>query len=141
MFRFSGCSLLVLVLVLVLLRGARRGAAEDCSGDAFRSGSDDFVLDAADAVQDGATLLATHNVTVDEHCERFCCEDPRCNLALLEPRDADVDVYARTCVLFDCLHRNRFVCRFVNQAGYQSYMRQSMYQRYLSVPGEGASTN
>ncbi|KAM4712624.1 LOW QUALITY PROTEIN: kunitz-type protease inhibitor 1-like [Anableps anableps] len=124
-------------LVLVLLRGARRGSADDCSGGgAFRSGSEDFVLDAEDAVEGGAALLATHNVSVNTDCEMLCCQDPRCNLALLEPRAAGATDDTRTCVLFDCVHKNHFVCRFVNQAGYRSYIRKSVFQRYLAAPGE-----
>lgn len=133
MFRFCTSSL----LLLVLLRGAQRGAAEQCGGDAFVSGSENFVLDAKDAVEDGAALLDTQTVSVDEDCEALCCQDPRCNLALLEPRDGE----ERTCVLFNCVHKNRFVCQFVNQAGYESYIRRSMYRRYLEAPGEGANTN
>ncbi|KAK5622764.1 hypothetical protein CRENBAI_025123 [Crenichthys baileyi] len=131
MFRFCSSSL----LLLVLFGGAQRGAAANCS-DAFRSGSDDFVLDAKDAVERGAALLATHNVSANKDCESFCCRDPRCNLALLEPRDAKGTADTRTCVLFDCVHKKRFVCRFVNQDGYQSYMRESMFQRYLQAPGK-----
>ncbi|XP_007574785.1 kunitz-type protease inhibitor 1-like isoform X1 [Poecilia formosa] len=133
MFRFCTSSL----LLLVLLRGAQRGAAEQCEsgGDAFVSGSENFVLDAKDAVEDGAALLDTQAVSVDEECETQCCKDPRCNLALLEPRDEEAQD-TRTCVLFDCVHKNRFVCRFVNQAGYKSYIRRSTYQRYLEAPGE-----
>uniref|UniRef100_A0A3B4XV92 Serine peptidase inhibitor, Kunitz type 1 b n=1 Tax=Seriola lalandi dorsalis TaxID=1841481 RepID=A0A3B4XV92_SERLL len=100
---------LLLLLLLPLLR--RGGAAEDadCSGT-FRPGQEDFVLDAEDAVKEGAVLLATARVRSPEACERECCGKPRCNLALLEPQED-----MRTCVLFNCIHRNRFVCRFVNQ--------------------------
>ncbi|MEQ2238787.1 hypothetical protein ILYODFUR_036892 [Ilyodon furcidens] len=133
MFRFCSCSL----LLLVLFSGAQRGAAANCS-DAFRSGSDDFVLDAKDAVERGAALLATHNVSVNKDCETLCCRDPRCNLALLEPRDAKGTPDTRTCVLFDCVHKKRFVCRFVNQDGYHSYMRERMFQRYLQAPDRAA---
>ncbi|KAI3364693.1 hypothetical protein L3Q82_011471, partial [Scortum barcoo] len=123
--------LLLLPLLPLLLRPA--GAAEDahCSGD-FRSGQGDFVLDTEDAVKEGAALLATAHVHSAEGCERACCEDWRCNLALLEPRDPATD--NRTCALFDCVHRNRFVCRFVNQVGYQSYIRQTVFLRYLQGP-------
>ncbi|XP_054879022.1 kunitz-type protease inhibitor 1-like [Poeciliopsis prolifica] len=130
MFRFGTSSL----LLLVLLSCARRGAAEQCGGDAFVSGTENFVLDAKDAVEDGAALLGTQAVSVDEECETQCCKDPRCNLALLEPRDEEQET--RTCFLLDCVHKNRFVCRFVNQAGYKSYIRTSTHQRYLEAPGE-----
>uniref|UniRef100_A0A3Q2QYP3 Kunitz-type protease inhibitor 1-like n=1 Tax=Fundulus heteroclitus TaxID=8078 RepID=A0A3Q2QYP3_FUNHE len=130
MFRFCSSPLLLLLLVGLC------GAAEEC-GDDFRPGSDDFVLDTKDAVKDGAALLATHNVSIDEECETRCCNDPRCNVALLGPRDAGATEDTRTCVLFDCVHKNHFVCRFLKQAGYQSYLKRSVFQRYLKAPGEG----
>ncbi|KAM4529273.1 kunitz-type protease inhibitor 1-like [Fundulus diaphanus] len=130
MFRFCSSSLLLLVGLC--------GAAAEC-GDDFRPGSDDFVLDAKDAVKDGAALLATHNVSIDEECETRCCNDPRCNVALLGPRDVGATEDTRTCVLFDCVHKNHFVCRFLKQAGYQSYLRRSVFQRHLKAPGEGAA--
>lgn len=130
--------LLPLLLVLPLLRSG--GAAEDaeCSGT-FRFGEKDFVLDAEDAAKEGAALLDTAHVQSPEACKRACCVDSRCNLALLEPSDTGAAAAAnRTCVLFSCVHRNRFVCRFVNQAGYQSYIRDFVFRKYLEAPGESA---
>ncbi|XP_070781690.1 kunitz-type protease inhibitor 1-like isoform X2 [Enoplosus armatus] len=134
----SSSSLLLPLLFLLtppLLRSA--GAAEDtdCSG-IFRSGQEDFVLDAEDAVKEGAALLATAHVHSAEDCERACCGDQQCNLALLEPPGTGAE--NRTCVLFNCVHRNRFVCRFVNQAGYLSYIRRSVFLKHLQGPGEQA---
>uniref|UniRef100_A0A3B4XET7 Serine peptidase inhibitor, Kunitz type 1 b n=1 Tax=Seriola lalandi dorsalis TaxID=1841481 RepID=A0A3B4XET7_SERLL len=116
-------------------------ADADCSGT-FRPGQEDFVLDAEDAVKEGAVLLATARVRSPEACERECCGKPRCNLALLEPRGTGAAEAAakeedmRTCVLFNCIHRNRFVCRFVNQAGYLSYFRESVFLKHLEGPQE-----
>lgn len=120
----SSSSLVLLLLLLPPLLHAR------CAG--FRSGQDDFVLDTSDAVKEGAVLLATAHALSAEDCERVCCEDARCNLALLDPRDPATG--DRTCVLFDCEYRNQFVCRFVNQVGYQSYIRQEVFLRYLQGP-------
>lgn len=89
------------------------------------------MLDAVDAVKAGAALLATARVHTAEECEGACCTDSRCNLALLEPRGTEG---SHTCVLFSCIHRNRFVCRFVNQAGYRSYVRERVFQKYLEGP-------
>ncbi|KAG7233565.1 hypothetical protein INR49_006840 [Caranx melampygus] len=129
---------LPLLLLLPLLRCG--GAAEDadCSGS-FRPGQDNFVLDAEEAVKEGAVLLATARVPSPEACERECCGIPRCNLALLEPRGTEAatpDEDTRTCVLFNCIHRNRFVCRFVNQVGYRSYVRESVFLKHLGGPRE-----
>ena len=114
-------------------------AEEDavCGSGTFRSGQENFVLDAEDAVKAGAAMVATAHVQLEEECERACCEDSRCNLALLEPR---VNGNC-TCVLFNCVHRNRFVCRFVNKVGYRSYIRNSVYLKHLQGPrGESTTT-
>lgn len=128
----SSASLLLPLLLLPLLRPS--GAAGDaaCVGS-FRSGHQDFVLDAVHAVKEGAVLLATAYVQTKEDCERACCDDSQCNAVLLEPRGSAA-AENRTCVLFNCVHRNRFRCRFVNQAGYTSYIRQSVYAKYLQGP-------
>ncbi len=129
----SSSSPLLLPLILLLLWPT--GAAEDCSSGVFRSGQDNFVLDAEDAVKEGAALLATAHVRSAEACERACCDESPCNLALLEPRDTGAAAAEnQTCVLWNCVHRNRFVCRFVNQAGYRSYIRESVYQKHLQGP-------
>lgn len=127
MSKFSSSSLF---LLLALLRPG--AAAEDahCSG-AFLSGQDNFVLYTEDSVKEGAVLLETPSFSTDAECERACCKDPRCNLALLEPRGTAAE--NRTCVLFDCVQRNRFVCRFVSQDKYQSYIRRSVFQKYLGT--------
>ncbi|XP_061563004.1 kunitz-type protease inhibitor 1-like [Cololabis saira] len=140
--RLWGSSSLLLLLLLVPRSAAApedwedSEDSEECAdGGGFRSGKRDFVLDAEDAVRAGAAPLATARVPAAADCERMCCALPRCNLALLEPRAAPADE-ARTCALFDCVHRNRFVCRFVNREGYESFIRGSVYQTHLRGPGE-----
>ncbi|KAG7461423.1 hypothetical protein JOB18_035937 [Solea senegalensis] len=130
-----------LFLVLVLLPLLRQdGAAEDAvCGDTFRSTQNDFVLDAEDAAMEGAALLATAHVQSPDDCQRACCGNPSCDLALLQPRASAAVAAAsaaenRTCALFSCVHRNRFVCRFVNQAGYHSYIRESVFRKHLAGP-------
>uniref|UniRef100_A0A8D3DZQ3 Kunitz-type protease inhibitor 1-like n=1 Tax=Scophthalmus maximus TaxID=52904 RepID=A0A8D3DZQ3_SCOMX len=115
---FLGPLVLSLLLLLPLLRRGGAAPDADCS-DPFRSGQDDFVLDAEDAAKEGAALLATAHVQSPEACERACCLNPHCNLALLAPRGTAgaAAAHNRTCALFSCVHRNRFVCRFVNQVG------------------------
>ncbi|XP_010778671.1 kunitz-type protease inhibitor 1-like [Notothenia coriiceps] len=127
--------LLLLLLLLLLLRTA---AAEDCRA-AFRSGQANFVLDAEDAVEEGARLLATERVSSEEACRNACCLDRRCNLALLEPRGT-AGAEHRTCDLFDCVHRNRFVCRFVNQVGFLSWIREAEFLQHLQGPQTGDKT-
>lgn len=122
------------LLLLLLLRPAGAEQDADCGGGAFRAGKENFVLDAEDAVGEGAALLSTAHVRSAQDCERVCCEDARCNLALLEPRGAVPETDNATCVLFNCVHRNRFVCRFVNQAGYRSFIRESVFLKHLRGP-------
>ncbi|XP_013879353.1 kunitz-type protease inhibitor 1 [Austrofundulus limnaeus] len=129
---FPLCSSL---LLLLLLSVPRLCGASDCGSD-FRPGADHFVLDAEDSVREGAALLATQDVPDAADCEQLCCQEPSCNLALLEPRAPDAHTHA--CVLFDCVRQNRFVCRFVNQAGYKTYIRLAVFQRYLQGPGKKA---
>ncbi|XP_056283950.1 kunitz-type protease inhibitor 1-like [Pseudoliparis swirei] len=137
----SSSSPLLLLLLPLLLPPLQRlaAAAEELScRDAFRTGQDDFVLDVEDAVTEGAALLSTVRVRTLEACRSACCLDDRCNLALLEPRGPAAGAAGaaehRVCVMFDCIHRNRFVCRFVNKAGYQSYIREEVFQKYLRGP-------
>uniref|UniRef100_A0A8D3E3J6 Kunitz-type protease inhibitor 1-like n=1 Tax=Scophthalmus maximus TaxID=52904 RepID=A0A8D3E3J6_SCOMX len=142
---FLGPLVLSLLLLLPLLRRGGAAPDADCS-DPFRSGQDDFVLDAEDAAKEGAALLATAHVQSPEACERACCLNPHCNLALLAPRGTAgaAAAHNRTCALFSCVHRNRFVCRFVNQVGYRSYIRESVFQRHLAGPqgtGETEATD
>uniref|UniRef100_H3CGS7 Serine peptidase inhibitor, Kunitz type 1 b n=1 Tax=Tetraodon nigroviridis TaxID=99883 RepID=H3CGS7_TETNG len=108
-----------------------------CSG-AFRPGPEDFVLDSEDAVRGGAVLLDSAQVPSAEACQRACCERARCNLALLELRGRDAaGARNHTCVLFNCIHRNRFVCRFANQDGFRSFISNSASLRHLQGPTGG----
>ncbi|XP_063758746.1 kunitz-type protease inhibitor 1-like isoform X2 [Eleginops maclovinus] len=121
------------LLFLLLLHTA---AAEDCRAT-FRLGQENFVLDAEDAVKEGAALLATARVSSEEACKSACCADARCNLVLLEPRQGTAGAENRTCDLFDCVHRNSFVCRFVNKVGYLSYIRETEFLQHLQGPQTG----
>uniref|UniRef100_A0A3Q3L4T5 MANSC domain-containing protein n=1 Tax=Labrus bergylta TaxID=56723 RepID=A0A3Q3L4T5_9LABR len=139
---FSPSSLLLPLLLLLLACAA--GAADDAAcGDAFCSGQQNFVLDTQDAVREGAALLASERVSSLEDCQRACSNHPLCNLALLGPRGTGAaTAEKRICVTFNCVYRNRFVCRFVNQAGYQTFIRREVYQKHLQgpqVPGESRS--
>ncbi|XP_072288336.1 kunitz-type protease inhibitor 1-like [Eucyclogobius newberryi] len=115
----------LLPLLLPLVLAVRRGRAADahCVGG-HRA---DFVLDAEDAVKQGAVLLATEHAQSPEECERACCNLPLCNLALMEPNGA--------CALFDCVYRNRFICnRFQSRSGYKTYVTEVLFQTYLKAP-------
>lgn len=128
-------SLSSLLLPLLLLRCALAVPPADCNG-AFRSGPEDFVLDSEDAVMEGAVLLDSAQVPSADACQSACCERARCNLALLDVRGRDaLEAQNFTCVFFNCIHRNRFVCRFVNKAGFRSFIRKSVFLKHLQGPG------
>lgn len=127
--------LLPYLLPLILPAAAEPGADCDNSGSLFRPGRENFVLDVEDAVSEGAALLATAHVQDDDACQRECCAEARCNLALVEPTQLpQAEVGNVTCALFSCVHRNRFVCRFVTKAGYRSFIRESVFQKHLRGP-------
>lgn len=136
------CGCVSLLLPLLLLRCAGAAAAPADCGGAFRSGPEDFVLDSEDAVMEGADLLDSVHVPSADACQRACCEQARCNLALLELRGRDAaGAQNHTCVLFNCIYRNQFVCRFVNQDGYRSFVRKSVFLKHLQRPdGVGESS-
>ncbi|XP_076021507.1 kunitz-type protease inhibitor 1-like [Genypterus blacodes] len=138
MLLLSSSSLRCLVALFLLLRASdAEDEAAECGGN-FHAGQDNFVLDAEDAVNAGAAFLSTGTAASPQDCVRLCCGKPRCNLALLDPPDKSQDnpQLNRTCALFDCLHRNRFVCRFVNQPGFQSFIRKTVFEKHLQGPGD-----
>lgn len=105
----------------------------------FKMGTENFVLDTEDAVKAGATLISSPNVTIDEDCVNACCKIHDCNLALIEIGKEKGSV--ATCVLFNCMHRNDYVCRFVNDVGYTNYVLDSVYNHYLDRPETSGKEN
>uniref|UniRef100_A0AAY4D1W9 Serine peptidase inhibitor, Kunitz type 1 b n=1 Tax=Denticeps clupeoides TaxID=299321 RepID=A0AAY4D1W9_9TELE len=93
-----------------------------CAAD-FREGKADFFLDTSDSINAGAALLAGFNAM---DCVAACCDHPRCSVALSDLRDA-----AGGCFLFDCLYKERFVCNFARKEGFVSYVKASVYARFL----------
>ncbi|MGH0160745.1 UNVERIFIED_CONTAM: hypothetical protein FKN15_049399 [Acipenser sinensis] len=96
---------------------------EECL-DKFTPGKPDFILDTDDSVKDGATFLASPNVSQWKECVRACCMQPKCNLAFMEEADFH-------CFLFDCLHKQSYVCRFIKKTGYVNYILSSVSKEYL----------
>uniref|UniRef100_A0A8C2QBF2 Serine peptidase inhibitor, Kunitz type 1 a n=1 Tax=Cyprinus carpio TaxID=7962 RepID=A0A8C2QBF2_CYPCA len=52
--------------------------------DKFSLGKEDFVLDADESVKEGGTFLSSPRVSRPEDCVLACCNDPNCNVALIE---------------------------------------------------------
>ncbi|XP_029965787.1 kunitz-type protease inhibitor 1-like [Salarias fasciatus] len=121
---------LLLLLLLVRPGGAAEQQEERAAPCGLRRGKQDFLLDAQDALREGAVLLAAARVRSAEECERACCVEARCNVAQLDMSGGDT----RTCTLFNCVRRNRFVCRLVHETGFQTYILDSVFRKYLEGP-------
>ncbi|RXN35021.1 kunitz-type protease inhibitor 1-like protein [Labeo rohita] len=93
----------------------------------FSLGKEDFVLDVDDSVKDGATFLSSPRVSRSEDCVQACCDDPNCNLALVEHGGDSKTI----CFIFNCLYKQKKVCRFVRKTGFSNYLLKSVFKDYL----------
>lgn len=120
----------LLLLVLLLDSAFGQGFGEECFSR-FKQGRDDFVLDADESVKDGATFISSPGLNRYKDCLSACCKDPNCNVAFME-RGAEEGL-VKSCFLFDCLYKQKYVCRFVRKTGYINYILDSVYDSYVSV--------
>ena len=131
---------LLLLLLTLLADGQEFG--EQCLAK-YKQGRVDFILDTDGSVKDGATFLSSPKVVRYKDCVLSCCKDSKCNVAFMERGDADGLI--KSCFLFDCLYKTKYVCRFVGKAGYFNYFLNSVYESDLlaveSNPGETTTTN
>ncbi|XP_004082407.1 kunitz-type protease inhibitor 1 isoform X1 [Oryzias latipes] len=98
----------------------------------FKKGKEDFVLDTDESVKHGATFITAPKVSQEKECVNACCKEPKCNLAFMKRGDEE-NGPIESCFLFDCLYKNKYVCRFVKQQGFTSYITKSVYTSYISV--------
>ncbi|XP_067099927.1 kunitz-type protease inhibitor 1a [Osmerus mordax] len=96
----------------------------------YKKGRENFILDADDSVNDGATFIASPKVQRYKDCVRSCCKDPKCNVAFME--GAVEEGLIKSCFLFDCLYKKEYVCRFVKKTGYISYILDTVYESHLA---------
>ncbi|XP_016318283.1 kunitz-type protease inhibitor 1b [Sinocyclocheilus anshuiensis] len=126
-----------LVFILGVHGGETQSSTEDKLTSAqgqcvqpFRHGREDFVLDTEESIEDGAVFLSNPSVAHRNACIAACCRDPRCNLALIE------DGYEKgpnnSCFLFNCLYKQKYVCRFIQKKGFTNYILDSVYEYYLN---------
>ncbi|XP_063354901.1 kunitz-type protease inhibitor 1a [Pelmatolapia mariae] len=122
--RSGACALLLLLLV-----GTTAGqlVGEECLAQ-FEKGRDDFVLDADGSVKDGATFISSPKLYRNKDCVQACCKDSRCNVAFMEEGEEEGTI--SSCFLFDCLYKQKYVCRFVGKKGYDSYIHKNIFSRY-----------
>lgn len=134
----GACALLFLLLFLGSAGGQE--PSQECVAN-FKNGREDFVLDTDDSVKDGATFISSPKLTRYKDCLVSCCKEPRCNVAFMEKGDDEGSV--KSCFLFDCLYKKKYVCRFVRKTGYINYILDSVYEGYLAVdvpPGKSKNS-
>jgi len=97
----------------------------------FMEGREDFVLDTEESINDGAVFLANPGVEDSLACTVACCGHPRCNLAFVEQGNE------KGCFLFNCLYKDKYVCRFFHKEGFKIYVLDSVYENYLNIRKSG----
>ncbi|KAI2651695.1 Kunitz-type protease inhibitor 1 [Labeo rohita] len=97
----------------------------------FKTGRENFVLDTEESIEDGAVFLANPSVAHRNECIAQCCRDPKCNLALIE--NGHETGSSNSCFLFNCLYKQKYVCRFIQKRGFTNYILNSVYEHYLNV--------
>ena len=120
-----------IVLLQLFFVGCSEGQdfGEQCL-EKYKKGRQNFILDADDSVNDGATFIASPKVQSHKDCVRSCCKDPKCNVAFMET--AEEEGLIKSCFLFDCLYKKEYVCRFVKKTGYTSYILDSVHESHLA---------
>lgn len=124
----GSCALLLVTLIVHSICG--QGFGEGCL-EKFQKGREDFVLDADESVKDGATFISSPKLDRYRDCVAACCKDSKCNVAFMEK--ADEEGLVKSCFLFDCLYKMKYVCRFVRKKGYVNYILDNVYESYLTV--------
>ncbi|XP_043997794.1 kunitz-type protease inhibitor 1a [Gambusia affinis] len=126
-----GCHFAALFLVGFLHLTAGQSTAETCMSK-FDRGKENFMLNANESVNEGATFLSSPKVGSYMDCVVSCCKDPRCNVALMEKQGEDT---IKICYLFDCLYNKINACRFVKKSGYFSYVLKSLSKELIRHDG------
>uniref|UniRef100_A0A8C1LMX4 Serine peptidase inhibitor, Kunitz type 1 b n=1 Tax=Cyprinus carpio TaxID=7962 RepID=A0A8C1LMX4_CYPCA len=130
-----------LFVALVFIFGVHGGKTQSSTEDkltsaqgqcvqTFRPGREDFVLDTEEAIEDGAVFLSNPSVANRDACIATCCRDPKCNLALIE--DGHEKGSNSSCFLFNCLYKQKYVCRFIQKKGFTNYLLDSVYELYMN---------
>jgi len=122
--------LLAMVVCFEMFTGSTKAQSfgEQCLPE-FTQGKANFVLDADESVKEGATFISAPPVTVVKDCVVSCCKDRHCNLALMENGVEEGSV--KSCYLFNCLYKQKKVCRFVRKDGFNNYVLTSVFGNYL----------
>ncbi|XP_065119801.1 kunitz-type protease inhibitor 1b [Paramisgurnus dabryanus] len=130
----SCCFVFVVLLQILAVYG--EGTESDASGHEkkcekeFIAGRQDFVLDSEDSIKHGATYLDNPSVNHMNECVAACCSDAKCNVALIEQGQDEESV--TNCFLFSCLYKQKYVCRFIKNSSFTTYILKSVYEHYLN---------
>ncbi|KAL6478041.1 hypothetical protein MHYP_G00138760 [Metynnis hypsauchen] len=125
---FRLCFLAVAATAFFLALTEGQDSGQQCL-EKFTQGKQDFVLDTDESVKEGATFLGSPSVTRASDCVSACCKDPQCNLALMERGSEEGTI--SSCFTFNCLYKQKKVCRFVRKTGFQNYVLTSVFGSYL----------
>ncbi|XP_067310988.1 kunitz-type protease inhibitor 1a isoform X2 [Pseudorasbora parva] len=118
----------VLLIFLHVSPSEAQDQGKQCM-EKFSNGKEDFVLNTDESVKNGATFLASPPMTRSEDCVQACCKNPKCNLALMEHGKDPQSI--SSCFIFDCLYKQKKVCRFVRKKGFSNYLLKSVFKDYL----------
>lgn len=121
----GACALLLTLLFVHSTAGQLVG--EECFSR-FKKGRQDFVLDTDDSVKAGATFISSPKLYRYRDCVQACCKDSRCNVAFMERGQEEGSI--SSCFLFDCLYKQKYVCRFVSRKGYDNYILDKVFDSY-----------
>lgn len=128
---------MVLVLSLHVNPSEAQGDEKKVCLATFSLGKEDFVLQTNESVKEGAGFLGSPQVSRPEDCVLACCKDPECNLALME--EAQEPKTIKACFIFNCLYKQKRVCRFVKKTGFRNYVSTSVFKDYLEQKDSGKS--
>lgn len=118
----------MLLLPTLLLQTLAQNSNDQCM-QKFTKGKENFILDADQSVKDGATFLGSPTVSQVADCVSACCKDANCNLALMENGQDTGSI--KVCFIFNCLYKQKKVCRFTAKKGFNNYLLTSVFGSYL----------
>ncbi|XP_062863342.1 kunitz-type protease inhibitor 1a [Trichomycterus rosablanca] len=133
--RMAPYQICLLVGTTMLLQAVAQNPDDQCMAK-FTKGKEDFILHTNSSVNAGATFLTSASVTQEKDCITACCNRPNCNLALMENGAQPGTI--KSCLLFNCLYKQKNVCRFVQKKGFNNYLLTTDFKNILddSIPSE-----
>uniref|UniRef100_A0A3B3CH83 Serine peptidase inhibitor, Kunitz type 1 a n=1 Tax=Oryzias melastigma TaxID=30732 RepID=A0A3B3CH83_ORYME len=125
---------LALIFLLVLVNSSFSQETGELCFSKFKKGKEGFVLDIEESGKHGATFISALNRSQEKDCVAACCKEPKCNLAFMQRGDEENPI--QPCVMFNCLYKTEYVCRFVREQGFSIYILDSVYEKHLKLENE-----